>query len=236
VGYCRVSTLKQDISLELQEKQIRAMAEVKGWELVDVIVDDNKFSGNLDRSGVQRVLTMIRKRQVEAVVIAKLDRLTRSLRDLCDLIELMNQKNVALVSLAESLDTKSSMGRFFVRMMACLGQLERETIGDRTRTALAHMRARNLPTGPAPYGYRNPGGNSDLPLDQKLPLVLDPEEQKIVDRIVALREDRKPGYRRPLSLRKIAKQLNAEGITTRSGAAWKHQYIDRLLRRIETRP
>jgi site-specific DNA recombinase len=232
VGYCRVSTDKQDISLKTQEAQIRAMAVVKGWELTEVVVDDAKFSGNLDRAGVQRVLEMVRKRQVEAVIIAKLDRLTRSTRDVIALIELMNKKKVALVSLSESLDTRSAMGRFFVRMIASLGELERENIGDRTRSVMAHMRQRNLPVGPAPYGWRSPGvgRNESLPFDQKAPLVLDKEEQKIVKRILDMRTGEQA-----LSLRKIAARLNGMGITTRSGSPWRHQYIDTLLRRVEAR-
>lgn len=231
VGYCRVSTIKQDISLEAQEEQIRAMAVVKGWDLIEVVKDDAKFSGDLDREGVQRVLEMVRKRQVAAVIIAKLDRLTRSTRDVIELVELLNKKNVALVSLSESLDTKSAMGRFFVRMIASLGELEREAIGDRTRTAMGHMRRIGLPVGPAPYGFRLPvQSNEDLPLSEKMPLLLDKREQKLLKRIVDMRENQ------ALSLRRIAARLNREGVKTRSGTPWKHQYIDKMLRRIEARP
>lgn len=225
VGYCRVSTGTQDISLEAQEEQIRAMAVVKGLDLMDVIVDRDEFSGNLNRAGMQRVLKLIRNREVETVIIAKLDRFTRKLRDLLDLMDLMNDKGVALVSLSESLDTKSPMGRFFVRMMASLGELEREAIGARTRTAMAHMRTKGLPVGPAPYGYRAPAKNRHVPHDQKKTLVVDKEEQKIVKHIVHLRE------KDQLSLRRIASRLNREGITTRAGTPWRHQYIDALLRR-----
>lgn len=229
VGYCRVSTGKQDISLKVQEEQIRAMAVVKGWQLAEVVVDDAQFSGDLDRPGMQRVLEMIRQREVQAVIIAKLDRLTRSTRDVIDLVELMNKKKVALVSLSESLDTKSAIGRFFLRMIASLGEFERETIGDRTRTAIGQMRKLGLPVGSkAPYGYRSPcRSNRDLPLAEKLPLVVDKEEQALLQRILKLRDQDQ------LSLRKIAAALNREGIKTRSGSRWQHQYIDRLLRRVE---
>lgn len=232
VGYCRVSTGEQDVSLEAQEEQIRAMAVVKGWTITEVIRDNEKFSGDLDRQGVQRVLDMVRKREVEAVIIAKLDRLTRSTRDVIELIELMNRKKVALVSLSESLDTKSAMGRFFCRMIASLGELERESIGDRTRTAMGHMRKIGLPVGHAPYGYRAPeiGSNYKIPISKKLPLVIDRQEQALLKRIIRLRD------KEALSLRKIAARLNKEGITTRGGSAWKHQYIDKLLRRLEARP
>src|SRR5690348_7709722 len=128
VGYCRVSTKKQDISLEAQEQQIRAMVVVKGWALADMVIDRDEFSGDMERPGLERVLAMVKNREIGAVIFAKLDRLSRSTRDVILLMDLFNKKKVAFVSLAESLDTKSSMGRFFVRMIASLAELERETI------------------------------------------------------------------------------------------------------------
>jgi site-specific DNA recombinase len=227
VGYCRVSTDEQDVSLDAQEDQIRAMAVVKGFDLIEIVKD--KVSGkSLDREGVKRVLEMIRQRRVEAVIITKMDRMTRSTRDVIELVELMNRKKVSLVSLAESLDTDSPTGQFFIQLITALGELERKTIGVRTRTAMGHMRKIGLPVGRPPYGYRSPGKkvNYKVPLSQKLPLVIDPEEQKLVKRILDLRE------REGLSLRRIAARLNKEGVTTRKGSTWKHQYIDALLRRM----
>src|SRR5581483_9930816 len=138
VGYVRVSTDKQDVSLESQEEMIRAMGVVKGWELGDndIIVDRDEFSGDMDRPGLQRVLEGVRSKEITGVIVTKLDRLTSSTRDAIHLIDLFNKKKVTLISLAESLDTKTAMGRFFVRMIASLAELERETIGDRTRTGM----------------------------------------------------------------------------------------------------
>jgi DNA invertase Pin-like site-specific DNA recombinase len=74
------------------------------------------------------------------------------------MIDLFNKKKVALVSLAESLDTslaesldtKSAMGRFFVRMIASLAELERESIGDRTKTGMSHLKTLGMPVGHPP--------------------------------------------------------------------------------------
>jgi DNA invertase Pin-like site-specific DNA recombinase len=88
IGYCRVSTDKQSekgVSLEAQTEKIRAMAVVHGFELIEV-VEDGESGKSLNRSGMQRVLEMVRRREVEAVIIAKLDRLTRSVKDLCELL------------------------------------------------------------------------------------------------------------------------------------------------------
>jgi DNA invertase Pin-like site-specific DNA recombinase len=223
VGYVRVSTEKQDVSLEAQEAQIRAMAVVKGWELAEVVVDRDEFSGDMERPGLQRVLEMVKGKQVGALIIAKLDRLTRSTRDVIHLIDLFNKKKVTLVSLAESLDTKSSMGRFFVRMIASLAELERETIGDRTRTGMGHLKSLGMPVGPAPYGWRAQQSNRLVPLSGKLPLVEDAAEQALLQQVQALRAD-------GMSLREITHWLNAAGHKTRRGTAWRFQYVARLVK------
>jgi site-specific DNA recombinase len=223
IGYARVSTDKQDNSLGAQEHAIRAMAVVKGWELVDVVVDRDEFSGDMDRPGLQRVLEMVRAKQLGAVIVTKLDRLTRSTRDVIHLIDLFNKKKVALVSLAESLDTKSAMGRFFVRMIASLGELERESIGDRTRTGMGHLKNLGMPVGPAPYGYRIQRSNRLVPLSEKLPLVEDSAEQAILNQVRGLRASGS-------SLREIAAWLNKQGYQTRKNTPWRFQYVARMLR------
>src|SRR5580704_17367345 len=104
IGYVRVSTdrqAEQGVSLEAQEAKIRAMATVQSAELIDVIVDGGEAAKSLYRPGLQRLLAMINTGQVEAVIVAKLDRLTRSVQDLCGLLELLEKRKVALVSVAE---------------------------------------------------------------------------------------------------------------------------------------
>jgi site-specific DNA recombinase len=223
VGYVRVSTEKQDTSLAAQEEQIRAMAVVKGWELSEVVIDRDEYSGDMERPGLQRVLAMVKAKQVGAVIISKLDRLTRSTRDVILLVDLFNKKKVALVSLAESLDTKSSMGRFFVRMIASLAELERESIGDRTRTGMGHLKSMGMPVGTAPYGWRAQKSNRLVPLAQKLPLVEDADEQLVLRQARAWRDQ-------GMSLREIAQSLNDEGCQTRRGTPWRFQYVARMLR------
>src|SRR5581483_1981458 len=228
VGYCRVSTKKQDISLEAQEEQIRAMAVVKGWDLVDMKIDRDEFSGDLDRPGLEEVLEMVKNQAIDAVIFAKLDRLSRSTRDVILLMDLFNKKGVGLVSLAENLDTKSSMGRFFVRMIASLAELEREMIGDRTRTGMQHLIKLGMPTGNPRYGFRAQQKNRHLPLSEKKPVVPEPVEQEIVQLVHELRRQ---GYK----LREIADKLNERGFKTRvrgkiGGKPFRLQYVDRILK------
>src|SRR5580698_5762725 len=91
ISYARVSTDRQAerrISLEAQEAKIRAMATVQGADLVEVVVDGGESAKSLNRPGLQRILALINAGTVQAVIVAKLDRLTHSVKDLCGLLEL----------------------------------------------------------------------------------------------------------------------------------------------------
>src|SRR6202051_1949865 len=111
VGYVRVSTDKQaerGISLEAQAEKIRAMALVQGAELGEIIIESGESAKSLNRPGMTKLLAQVDAGQVRAVIVAKLDRLTRSVKDLCELLELFERRGVALISVAESLDTGSA--------------------------------------------------------------------------------------------------------------------------------
>src|ERR1039457_2917199 len=139
VGYVRVSTERQadqGVSLDAQDAKVRAMATVQGATLVGVIVDGGESAKSLNRPGLQRLLALVNGGKVQAVIVAKLDRLTRSVKDLCGLLELLEKKKVALISVAESLDTSSAAGRLVITIMGAVSQWEREAIGERTRDAL----------------------------------------------------------------------------------------------------
>ena len=108
--------------------------------MLETIVDGGESAKNLNRPGLQRLLALVDSGKVEAVIIAKLDRLTRSVKDLCSLLELFEKRGIALISVAESLDTASAAGRLVITIMAAVSQWEREAIGERTRDALRHKR------------------------------------------------------------------------------------------------
>src|SRR5580698_4569262 len=157
IGYVRVSTdrqAEQGVSLEAQEAKIRAMATVQGVHLLDVVVDGGESAKSLNRPGLQRILGLINAGTVQAVIVAKLDRLTRSVKDLCGLLELCEKRKVALVSVAESLDTGSAAGRLVITIMAAVSQWEREAIGERTRDALRHKRGNGERVGNIEFGSR----------------------------------------------------------------------------------
>jgi DNA invertase Pin-like site-specific DNA recombinase len=202
IGYARVSTERQadqGVSLDAQKKRIEAMAVVQNATLLEVIVEGGESAKNLNRPGLQQILSLIQAGKVQAVIVAKLDRLTRSVKDLCGLLELFEKRNVALISVAESLDTSSAAGRLVITIMGAVSQWEREAIGERTREALRHKRSNGERVGNIEFGYR-------LASDGRR-VERDPAEQAILK---AIRELRAQGH----SLRRIAATLNRQGYRT----------------------
>jgi site-specific DNA recombinase len=157
IGYVRVSTdrqAEQGFSLEAQEAKIRAMATVRGADLAEVIIDGGESAKSLNRPGLQRLLGLINAGKIDSLIVAKLNRLTRSVKDLCGLLELFEKRRVALISIAESLDTGSAAGRLVITIMGAVSQWEREAIGERTRDALRHRRGKGERVGNIEFGYR----------------------------------------------------------------------------------
>jgi DNA invertase Pin-like site-specific DNA recombinase len=105
VGYIRVSKQNEKgISLDAQAEKIRAMAVVQGAE-IEIVADDGETGKHVHRPGLQCMLEMVRRGEVELVIVGKLDRLTRSVKDLAELLELFQKRNVSLVSVAEARST-----------------------------------------------------------------------------------------------------------------------------------
>ncbi len=215
VGYTRVSTDQQaneGVSLAAQEEKVRAMALVQGVELLEVITDAGESAKDTDRPGLQRLLELVDSRDVQVIIIAKLDRLTRSVKDLADLLQRFQKRGVSLVSVAESLDTASAAGRLVLNIMTAVSQWEREAIGERTATALRHKRAHSRVFNHTPYGFRRDG-------DALVPVA---EEQAIINRIRLYRSD-------DWSLQRIADSLNADQVPTKQGSKWFPQTVKNAL-------
>ena len=141
VGYVRVSTQEQatnGVSLDAQEARIVAYCTALGWQVSEVIRDAGESAKSLKRPGISRILEGVRGGTVGRVVILKLDRVTRSTRDLANLLDTFAKADASLVSVSESLDTLSAAGRLVVNMLGVVAQWEREAIGERTASALAH--------------------------------------------------------------------------------------------------
>src|SRR2546423_4219299 len=165
-----------DNQREAAEAYIKSQAH-EGWRCLPACYDDGGFSGGtLDRPALQRLLGDIRARLIDVVVVYKVDRLTRSLADFAKLVELFDQHEVSFVSITQSFNTTTSMGRLTLNVLLSFAQFEREVIGERVRDKIAASKRRGIWVGgPVPLGYRC--------IDKKLVVV--PEEAEAVRTIFA---------------------------------------------------
>jgi site-specific DNA recombinase len=217
--YCRVSTQDQadhGVSLAAQQEKCTAMATVHDAEIIETIIDGGQSAKSLDRPGMAQLLDMVNRKQIDTVIILKLDRLTRSVRDLSKLLELFDRRGVSLISVSESLDTSTAAGRLVINIMGAVSQWEREAIGERTSMALQHKRAQGQRVGTLPFGYT-------LGVDG-VHLIENRAEKEILD---IMRELRAAGF----TLEQIANELTAQGFRTRGGGAWRKQNIYNILRK-----
>ena len=143
-----------DAQREACEAYITSQAG-EGWRLVGDRYDDGAFSGaSLERPALQRLLADVRGRRIDIVVVYKVDRLTRSLADFAKLIELFEAHSVSFVSVTQSFNTRSSMGRLTLNVLLSFAQFERELIGERVRDKIAASKRKGLWVGgPVPLGY-----------------------------------------------------------------------------------
>jgi site-specific DNA recombinase len=223
IGYVRASTGGQGITLEAQAEKIRQLAQLREMDLLDVIVDGGQSGKDTDRPGLQRLLALADGRCVDVIVIAKLDRLARSVSDLNTLVQRFRKRGVALVSVAESLDTESASGRLLINLLASVAQFEREVIAERTATALQWKRSLGEKVGgKVPYGFDTidrgvrPNGT---PIRALVP---NDGEQEVLR---VMREMKASG----MSYQQIADALNTSEVRTKDGKCWRKQYIHRAL-------
>ncbi len=205
--YTRVSTdagLEQDFnSLDAQresaEAYIKSQAQ-EGWRLVRERFDDGGYSGgSMERPALQNLLNRVRERRIDVIVVYKVDRLTRSLADFAKLVEVFDAHGVAFVSVTQSFNTTSSMGRLTLNVLLSFAQFEREVTGERIRDKIAASKKKGLwMGGVVPLGYRL--------IERKLHV--DEEEAAIVrlifDRYLALG-----------SVRALQRELRQRDIRTR---------------------
>jgi len=150
IGYLRVSTAEQGDSragLEAQEATIRDEIERRGWELLDIRSDVASGKTLRKRDELGRTLRDLQAGYADALVVAKLDRLSRSVLDFASVMETAQAQGWSVVVLDLGVDTTTTNGKLIAHIMIALAQWERELIGDRTRAALRAVRARGTRVG-----------------------------------------------------------------------------------------
>lgn len=201
IGYCRVSTEEQGDSragLEAQEAVIRSEVDRRGWDLLDIRSDVASGKSLRRRDELGRTLRDLREGNADALVVAKLDRLSRSVLDFAGIMETASDEGWSLAVIDLGVDTTTTNGKLIAHIMIALAQWERELIGDRTRAALTAVRARGTKLG------RKSGVEEDT-----------------LRLIRVLRDSGK-------SWQAIADALAREGVPTGQGGQWHAATVRRL--------
>jgi|SRR5579859_193430 len=208
IGYVRVSTDEQGDSgagLEAQRQAIGAKVVGRGWELVWLASDIASGKSMNGRRDLKAALADLKAHRADALVVAKLDRLSRSVHDFAQLLELARKQGWHVVMLDLELDTSTPMGEAMANMAMTFAQLERRLIGQRTKEALAVKKAQGVR-----LGRRR---------------MVSPELERRIRQLRA----------RGLSYQLVAARLNTENIAAPAGGAWTWQTISRIVNRAPVR-
>jgi len=187
--------LEQDFnSLHAQREACHAYIKSQkheGWRAISAHYDDGGYSGgSMERPALQRLLADINAKRIDTVVVYKVDRLTRSLTDFAKIVEVFDASGVSFVSVTQSFNTTTSMGRLTLNVLLSFAQFEREVTGERIRDKIAASKKKGLWMGGfVPFGYRS----------KDRTLIIDEKEADIV----------RMTFRRYLELRSVNK-LHAE--------------------------
>lgn len=210
VLYLRVSTSEQADSgagLDAQEHALRLAAERKGWDVVQVLTDAGASGKSLTgRPALAEALDMVETGGADVLAVSKLDRLSRSLLDFAGLMARAHKQGWALVALDVDVDTTTPGGKLVANVMASVAEWERETIGARTRDALAAKRAQGVRLGRP----------RTLPLD-------------VLQRISRERAEGR-------TLRAIADGLTADAVPTAQGGVWRPGTVAAVLSSQDAQP
>jgi site-specific DNA recombinase len=161
--YTRVSTeqgLEQDFnSLDAQREACEAYVKSQaheGWRLVRERYNDGGYSGgSMERPALQKLLIDVQARRIDVIVVYKVDRLTRSLADFAKLVETFDAHGVSFVSVTQSFNTTTSMGRLTLNVLLSFAQFEREVTGERIRDKISASKKKGMwMGGVVPLGYR----------------------------------------------------------------------------------
>jgi DNA invertase Pin-like site-specific DNA recombinase len=193
IAYYRVSTDEQAESgngLDAQRATVVAAVEHRGWDLVADLTDEGRSGGSLNRPALTDALDRLDRGEADALVVAKLDRLSRSVLDFAAITQRAERRGWAVVALDVDVDMTTPTGELVANITSSVAQWERRIIGARTSEAMQAMKARGVRLG--------------------RPVELGDEVR------AHIAEARVAGS----SLHAIADQLNADGVATARGGRW----------------
>ncbi|MGN1322910.1 MAG: recombinase family protein [Bacilli bacterium] len=212
--YIRVSTedqAREGFSLGEQEEKLKQLCDYKGYEVYKVYCDAGISAKDMEhRPKFQEMLKDMKDGKINYIVAYKLDRVTRSVRDLEELISQLEKYNTYLVCDRDDVNTSTANGRFFVRMLTVLSQLEIEIVSERTKFGLnGAIKSGHLP-GQVALGFKKDGNKKTI---------IDPATAPIVKRVFDL-------YLQGKTFLQISNIFNEEKVLNKS---WKDTHIERII-------
>ena len=210
--YPRVSTEDQSRfghSLDEQECKLKQLCEFKGYEIYKIYREEGVSAKNTNRPKFQEMIEDMKNGKINKIIVYKLDRLTRSIQDLEVICSMLEEYNCELESVAEEINTGNANGKFFIRMLTILAQLEIERTSERTKFGLVGAIKKGHIPSRAPLGYERE--------DKKL--VINHIEEEVVKRIFNM-------YLEGESVCSICQTFNEENVLNRH---WATTTVDKLL-------
>ena len=213
--YIRVSTedqAREGFSLGEQKEKLLQLCKFKEYEVFKVYEDAGISAKDMaHRPAFQEMLADMKKGKINYIVAYKLDRVTRSVRDLEELIAVLEKHNTYLVCDRDDVNTSTANGRFFVRMLTVLSQLEIEIVSERTKFGLnGAIKSGHLP-GKIPLGYKKDGNKKTI---------IDETTKDIVIRIFNM-------YLEGKSYQQIANIFNKEKVL--APKKWRDSTIQKII-------
>lgn len=204
VGYCRVSTEQQldGLSLGWQRETIGRAVADRGWLLASVVEEQASAKSLRGRPRLVGTLEALDAGVFDVLVVAKLDRLSRSTFDFYGLLDRARRRRWAVVCLSPDLDMTTSAGRAVAGMSMVFAEFERDIIGDRQRESVAARRAAGT--------YRPPAVQIESVVEERIRGLMD------------------AGW----GARRIARQLDAEGLRPPRAASWAASTVQWSMNRL----
>lgn len=222
--YTRVSTedqAKEGFSLDAQIERLRSYCEARGWTIYREYIDDGYSGRDIKRPAYAAMMQEMESWDI--LLVMKMDRIHRNSRNFMEMMDLLRKHDKEFVSMTESLDTSTAMGRFVVDIIQRIAQLESEQIGERVYCGMeqkAQTPIENLDRNKGLYlGFGHPFGygytNSKLRINKY--------EASIIKKIYDL-------YLQGNSISKIVSCLNKSKIPTKKGKKWADNTVAKILK------
>lgn len=212
-------------SIQNQEKRCKTMCKLRGWDYK--VYEDYDISGkNLDRPSFQQMMKDVEKGSIHTIICYRLDRISRSVSDFSNLIKELESIDIGFISVNESFDLESPMGRAMMMITSVFAQLERETIAERVRdNMIDRAKLGKWNGGPVPFGYNSESKtieNGDK-TKKVSKLIINKDESEVIKEIYNLY------LMKEGSVRSVTSTLNENGYRTKNNAYWSHNQISRIL-------